>query len=73
MTAGPVVIHGHNNLSKPQGTVTVISEPGVITSFGYPISYETGIKLEWVIKLEGGSEVVFTNISLNEYEIEVSE
>ena len=50
----------------------MVNQSGVITNVGYPLSYETGTKLEWVIELEGGSEVVFTNISLNEYENEVS-
>ena len=62
----------YDRFIKPKGIVTVVNQPGVITNGGYPLSYETGITLEWVIDLEGGSEVVFTNVSLNEYENEVS-
>ena len=71
-TSGPVAMQQFNWLIKPKGTVTVVNQSGVITNVGYPLSYETGTKHEWVIELEGGSEVVFTNISLNEYEHEVS-
>ena len=73
MTFDQLAMQQFNSLIKPEGIVTVLDEPEIITNVGYPMSYETGVKLEWVIELEGGSEVVFTNISLNEYENEVSE
>ena len=72
ITSGPLATPRFDRLIKPIGTVTVVNQSGVITNVGYPLYYETGTKLEWVIELEGGIEVVFTNISLNEYENEVS-
>lgn len=56
---------------KSYQSINVVTEPGVITNSGYPAYYNTGTLEEWVIKLEDGCQLVFTNISLNEYEFEV--
>ena len=49
-------------------TATVdITEPRVITTFGYPFHYDSNIVLRWSITFEEGRyiRVVFTHIDLN--------
>ena len=48
-----------------------IATEGIITSPRYPFSYASGHNYKWIITFEAQSfvKLVFTNISLNKFEV----
>ena len=47
------------------------TNPGVLTSYGYPLYYPTGGASIWTVKFAKGQYIslLFSNISLNRYQV----
>lgn len=54
--------------------IMLLTGEDVITSMGYPFFYPSGQIYKWIVQFESSNyvKIIFTNISLNTYEVQIS-